>query len=288
MSDEDLKFDEGMVSKKHKLVALGKLSQVTSGFMYISEKNDRICDGCPQLGHCVETDTKPYTKACAVVQVAPPTKTIRTAENPKLDMLEELLDSILNGAPDNKVIIWAKALEELKMIEELLRREKIKFVRIKDDAREDSKPFENDPDVRVMIANISVGIGFTANAANYMIYYSLSFDLGHYLQSIDRNYRIGQGRQVTVYRLLARGTIDERAVDAIERKVDISEALLNNMDCMRCDRVHDCVMLGIRQYDPGCKYKKTASAISLKTKKGKRHDIQGDGSSDDADGTFGN
>jgi len=250
-SAEDLYLPEGIISKEFKMVALNKLNQVTGGFVYVGQKDPKICDGCINLEVCVKEKVKPYTKACAVIQEAPPNKTRRFATNPKLDMCMSLVDEIL-ATETGKVIIWAKALEELTMIEEGLNKAGVKFVRIKTDPKNDIEPFNTDPEVRVCIGNIAVGVGFTANVATYMIYYSLSFSLEHYLQSIDRNFRIGQKNSVTVYHLLARGTVDERVVEAIKNKVDIAESLLNNLECIRCPQMAACVLKGISQYQPGC------------------------------------
>ena len=263
LSDEDLYIDGGVISKDHKIVAMQKLSQITGGFLYIGMKDPRICDGCPNMTVCVDTGVKPYTKSCSVVQVAPKKKTKRLADNPKLELCKELVEDILADA-GNKILIWAKAIEELEMLEEALKKMKVKYVRIKDDPKTDVEPFENDDDVRVCLGNISMGIGFTANSANYTIYYSLSFNLEHYKQSIDRNYRIGQDKVVTVYHLIARDSIDERVMKAIENKEDIVESLLNNMECNRCKHSKRCLEAGIRQYGAGCIYQKKVSTIGEK------------------------
>ena len=50
-------------------------------------------------------------------------------ENPKLDALEELIDSIL-GDPSNKVIVWCKYTAELNLIEERLKKLEAGYVRV--------------------------------------------------------------------------------------------------------------------------------------------------------------
>lgn len=255
-SDEDLYIEGGVVPKEYKLVALNKLNQVTGGFLYIGQKDPQICDGCEHVASCVEHRIKPYTRYCKIIQKAPEVIVKRLKSNPKLDMTMELVDEILN-TPENKIIIWAKSLEELAIIEESLTKKKIGYVRISKDAKSEIKPFINSPKIRVLVSNIALGVGFTANAANYVIYFSLSFSLEAYLQSIDRNYRIGQDRSVTVYHILAKHTIDERVIEAINRKVDIAESLLNNMECTRCKHIHRCSNSGVKQYEEGCIYSKS-------------------------------
>ena len=53
------------------------------------------------------------------------------------------------------------------------------------------------------------------------MYYQTPWSLEAYDQSLARNYRIGQKRRVTVYRLIARGSLDEAKAQAIDQKVDI-------------------------------------------------------------------
>jgi len=255
VSDKDLYIDEGVISKEFKMVTFAKLGQLTGGFLYVSTKNLKLCHGCHNVVNCVDNGIKPYTKMCSVEQISPPSNVRRFKVNPKLDLTMELLDEILVD-PENKVIIWAQALEELKMLEETLTAAKISYVRVADDPVNDIRPFNEDPSVQVMISNISKGVGFTANAANYTIYYSLSYSLEAWQQSVDRNYRIGQKRPVTVYRLLARGTVDHRVVEAIDSKVDIVEALLNNVDCIKCDQMLVCAPKNIQMWGKGCRYER--------------------------------
>jgi hypothetical protein len=47
-------------------------------------------------------------------------------------------------------------------------------------------------------------------------------------------------------------SIDERIFEAIEKKQDIVEHLLNNFDCMRCKYMHSCAARGIQAYKAGC------------------------------------
>ncbi|NJL71194.1 MAG: DEAD/DEAH box helicase, partial [Candidatus Competibacteraceae bacterium] len=89
--------------------------------------------------------------------------------------------------------------------------------------------FQQDPDVRVLIANpAAAGTGFTLTAASYTIYESLSWRYDHYAQSQDRNHRIGQTEPVTYVRLLAVDTIEEAIVSALERKSALARSLLGD------------------------------------------------------------
>ena len=45
-------------------------------------------------------------------------------------------------------------------------------------------------------------------------------------QAADRAHRIGQEKEVTVYRMIMRGTIEERILELQERKKDLAESVL--------------------------------------------------------------
>ena len=49
-------------------------------------------------------------------------------------------------------------------------------------------------------------------------------------QASDRAYRIGQTRPVTVYRLVAKGSIEQRILDLHREKRDLAESLLTGSD----------------------------------------------------------
>jgi SNF2 family DNA or RNA helicase len=261
-TEDDLYLDEGIVSKTTKLVALGKMNQVTGGFMYVSEKDPKICDNCVHMANCVEAKVKPYTKFCQVVQKEPPVNTKFFKSNPKLEICMELVDEILH-TETGKVLIWCKATAELDMLEAALVEAGTPYIRVKKDPKTELEVFNTESlEFRVVISNIGLGVGFTANAADYSIYYSLTFNLEHYLQSIDRNYRIGQKKKVIVYRLIAEDSIDLRVIEAINNKQDIAEALLTNLQCNQCKNLPKCTLLGIRQHGPGCLFVKKKRVIA--------------------------
>ena len=210
---------------------LTKLSQILSGFLRTSNKELNKCDGCPHLNNCVENSIQPYTRDCKIVQVAPPSTDTIYAKNGKLEALMALLDMQLLD-PSNKTIIWCHFLKELDIIEETLAKAGYQSVRVDGsvsglDVQIRVKEFQTNSDCKVFIGQIASGVGIDLTAANYMIYYSLDYDLGHYLQSMDRSYRIGQTRNVTVYTLIYPGSVEEAMYGALQNKEEIRSALTN-------------------------------------------------------------
>ncbi len=246
----------------HAAALLNKLLQVSSGFLIKNHENLKLCDdaepgGCRYLRECVREDIKPYTKRCKIAPERIPTTVTTFDENPKLEALEELLDSILADS-QNKVIVWAYYAAEMDLLEAKLVELGHRYVRV--DGKTGSRiqglvdSFNDDPTIRVYLAQISTGVGVTLNAAQYMIYYSLTYSLGSYLQSLDRNYRIGQTKNVTVYRLLGRQTVEPAIARLLDNKVDVDQILTHKLSCLMCVHSLRCIAEGIELFGAGCIY----------------------------------
>lgn len=73
------------------------------------------------------------------------------------------------------------------------------------------------------------GVGINLTRARLNIYYSLSHSLGEYDQSLSRVHRPGQTRPVTHIHLVARGTVDEKIMRALEARAEVVESVLKQL-----------------------------------------------------------
>ena len=88
--------------------------------------------------------------------------------------------------------------------------------------------FQNDPAVKVFVAQIqTAGLGITLHAASAAVFYSLDFNYANYAQALARIHRIGQAQPVTYIHLLAERTVDDRVLDALERKEDLARTIVD-------------------------------------------------------------
>jgi DNA excision repair protein ERCC-6 len=62
----------------------------------------------------------------------------------------------------------------------------------------------------MLLSTKAAGVGITLNGANRAIIYDPSWNPAEDMQAIDRCYRIGQTRNVTVYRFITSGTVEEK------------------------------------------------------------------------------
>jgi len=240
-------------------VVIQKMLQVLSGF--IIEPDPPVCDDCFHVAECVLNKISPFTALCIEHPKRPVRKTQRLKSNPKLVHLIDLLDSILVN-DKNKVIIWCYFTEELNIVQEHLESQDIEFIRV--DGSNSSRAQElaaefNEGSARVWLAQVATGIAITLNAAAYMIYFGLTYHLDAYLQSMDRNFRIGQEQPTFVYRLTAEGSVLEFVATALAAKQNIANTLATKIECVLCERGVVCAKENVEPFDKGCIHKSKVS-----------------------------
>lgn len=154
-------------------------------------------------------------------------------DNLKLDGLMELIDS-LGG---KKCIIFAVFSQNYVDIIERLEKKKIKYVEVTgritktSDKLDNVDKFNNDPTIQVCLANPeSAGLGINLKVAGWSFYYSRDFKLTSYLQSRDRNHRLGVEKfhdKILHYHLLIKDTLDEKVYRRLLEKESGASAILD-------------------------------------------------------------
>src|SRR5204862_7188187 len=87
--------------------------------------------------------------------------------------------------------------------------------------------FENDPEPCVFLLSLKAGgTGLNLTAASDVVLFDPWWNPAVEAQAIDRTHRIGQDRTVIAYRLVARGTIEERIVELQARKAAMMRDVL--------------------------------------------------------------
>ncbi len=152
----------------------------------------------------------------------------------KFSILDGLLEEI--DSRNEKVIIWTNFIENITVL-------KNRFnlydpvviygeIPIKDRA-EIVKTFQESNKNRLMIANPSAAReGLTLTRANNAIYLDRNFNLVDYLQSQDRIHRISQTKECTIYKILAKNTVDEYVDKLIDVKKDIAGYVQGDTECL--------------------------------------------------------
>jgi hypothetical protein len=242
---------------------IGKLAQIASGFIYIDRRDPLLCDSCEHVESCVARGIKPYTSKCKVVTKAPPVLTERlVAKNPIIDAIVDEIE--VNALLGKKVIIWAHHREMLAWLGDAIEARlaklnpKFKLIRYTADAPDRDtaqERFNDDPDSRVILGQITMGIGVTFKAP-VMIYAEVKFTLDSWLQSLDRNWGIrAKGfKKLVVQVYCLKGSIYSFALELLKNKQDLAMMMQRNPECMTCPQAVECTQSSIKPFDVECIY----------------------------------
>ncbi|XP_055946852.1 DNA excision repair protein ERCC-6-like isoform X2 [Argiope bruennichi] len=137
------------------------------------------------------------------------------SESGKMNFLIKLLENLKNEG--HRTLVFSLSRKILDMIHRILINRKWKVLRIdgtisKIEERERRiQLFQNDSSYVVFLLTTQVGgVGITLTAADRVIIYDPSWNPATDAQAVDRVYRIGQQKNVIVYRLITCGTVEEK------------------------------------------------------------------------------
>ena len=151
----------------------------------------------------------------------------------KLATFAETLDELL--ASRHKVLVFSQFVKHLKLIEEYLAGAGVawQYLDGATPARaraERIAAFQAGQGDVFLISLKAGGVGLNLTAADYVIHMDPWWNPAAEDQASDRAHRIGQTRPVTIYRLVAKGTIEEQIVALHHHKRDLAERLLEGAD----------------------------------------------------------
>jgi TATA-binding protein-associated factor len=90
-----------------------------------------------------------------------------------------------------------------------------------------ARAFNSDPSVSVLLLTTHVGgLGLNLTSADIVVFLEHDWNPQRDLQAMDRAHRLGQTRCVCVYRLLTRGTLEERIMSLQRFKLDVYNAVV--------------------------------------------------------------
>lgn len=151
-------------------------------------------------------------------------------ESGKLSKLDELLVDLKQN--DHRVLIYFQMTKMMDLMEEYLTYRQHKYIRLDgssklDDRRDLVHDWQTKPEIFVFLLSTRAGgLGINLTAADTVIFYDSDWNPTIDSQAMDRAHRLGQTRQVTVYRLLTRGTIEERMRDRAKQKEQVQQVVM--------------------------------------------------------------
>jgi DNA helicase INO80 len=149
----------------------------------------------------------------------------------KLARLDQLLRQLKEGG--HRVLLYFQMTRMIDLMEEYLTYRNYKYLRLDgstklEDRRDTVHDFQTRPDVFVFLLSTRAGgLGINLTAADTVIFYDSDWNPTIDSQAMDRAHRLGQTRQVTVYRMITRGTIEERIRKRALQKEEVQRVVIS-------------------------------------------------------------
>jgi superfamily II DNA or RNA helicase len=147
--------------------------------------------------------------------------------------VEALLESLETAAADgHKALVFSQWTSLLDLIEPALNNAGIPYTRLDGSTRDRGEVvqrFQSEDGPPVMLISLKAGgTGLNLTAADHVFLCDPWWNPAVEDQAADRAHRIGQDRPVTIYRLIAADTVEERILDLQEKKRALGEAALGD------------------------------------------------------------
>jgi SNF2 family DNA or RNA helicase len=147
-------------------------------------------------------------------------------------VLLEALDEV--AAERHKALVFSQWTSLLDLLEPHLRAAGIRFVRLDGSTRDRSRMVEHfqaaEGPPLLLISLRAGGTGLNLTAADHVFLLDPWWNPAVEDQAADRTHRIGQDRPVSIYRLVARDTVEERILLLQARKRQLAETALGGAD----------------------------------------------------------
>lgn len=148
----------------------------------------------------------------------------------KLAKLDELLFKLKEGG--HRVLLYFQMTRMIDLMEEYLTYRNYKYCRLDgstklEDRRDTVHDFQTRPDIFIFLLSTRAGgLGINLTSADTVIFYDSDWNPTIDSQAMDRAHRLGQTKQVTVYRLITRGTIEERIRKRALQKEEVQRVVI--------------------------------------------------------------
>lgn len=150
-------------------------------------------------------------------------------DSAKYDMLVELLQTLIEG--QHKTVIFSQYTRMLQIMRDDFNQKGIPFSYLDGSTKnrlEIVKKFNEDPSIPVFLVSLKAGgTGLNLVGADTVIHYDMWWNPAVENQATDRVHRIGQKGNVSVYKLVTLGTIEEKIVEMQNRKKGIVKKIVS-------------------------------------------------------------
>ena len=151
-------------------------------------------------------------------------------EAAKLEGCMQLIQSAMDGG--HRMLLFSQFTSMLAILQDKLEKEGIPYYIItgetsKQKRQELVKQFNSDTTPVFLISLKAGGVGLNLTGADVVIHYDPWWNQAVQNQATDRAHRIGQTKKVTVYKLIARNTIEEKIQKLQDAKQNLAEQIIS-------------------------------------------------------------
>lgn len=146
----------------------------------------------------------------------------------KLELLREIIVDAVEGG--KKLLIFSQFVQMLKVLREMLKEENITHEYMDGSTKNRQKVidnFNNNNNIRTFLISLKTGgYGLNLTSADTVIIVDPWWNPMGENQAIDRAHRIGQTKKVIVYKIITKGTIEEKILDLQRNKKRMFENII--------------------------------------------------------------
>ena len=164
-----------------------------------------------------------------MVKIKAPSFNTMIADSAKLKYLDKLLIRLKEEG--HRVLIFCQMTKMLNILEEYLLRRNYTYFRLDgntdiSDRDQMVQEYQTNPNIFAFILSTRAGgLGVTLTAADTVIFYDNDWNPTMDAQATDRAHRIGQTKDVNVYRLVTKNTIEERILKRAQQKKNVQQTV---------------------------------------------------------------
>lgn len=177
---------------------------------------------------------QPESRKAKYTHISIPSMRRFVTDSGKLAKLDQLLRELKNGG--HRVLLYFQMTRMIDLMEEYLTYRNYKYCRLDgstklEDRRDTVHDFQTRPEIFIFLLSTRAGgLGINLTAADTVIFYDSDWNPTIDSQAMDRAHRLGQTKQVTVYRLITRGTIEERIRKRAMQKEEVQRVVITGGD----------------------------------------------------------
>ncbi|MEE6458857.1 hypothetical protein FKM82_000448 [Ascaphus truei] len=224
MSALQKQYYKWILTRNYKALSKGSKGS-TSGFLNIMMELKKCCNHCYLIKP--PEDNEFYNRQEALQHL------IRSSG--KLILLDKLLIRLKERG--NRVLIFSQMVRMLDILAEYLKSRQFTFQRldgsIKGEIRKqalDHFNAEGSEDFCFLLSTRAGGLGINLASADTVVIFDSDWNPQNDLQAQARAHRIGQKKQVNIYRLVTKGSVEEEIIERAKKKMVLDHLVIQRMD----------------------------------------------------------